>query len=203
MHPDPSDAEIIERVELILARPEYASVTGAKLTAADRLFRELLESLLELVVRFPVLRWLLVVVLAILAAGFLALFAGMVSRGLRGSDPRRGVASTGGGGAEYARLARHLAQEGQYLAGAHCLLLATLKATVSARLIRIQPRDTNRQICALLTESSLDPAIREELVTLIRETEAAWFGTRIEDADLFERWCVTHGRLKLLLGGGQ
>jgi hypothetical protein len=98
-------------------------------------------------------------------------------------------------GRDFAAEAHALAKRGETLEASHLMLLATLARMGRARIIELRPEDSNRRICTKLRDAKLPTPYGDELVRLIGETDAAWFGHRHGGDALYQRWRATYAAL--------
>lgn len=189
MKPPPQEQAIADMAREILQRPEYARHRnsrsewgGSVLEAAA----DFLQSLAELRVSSPGLYWCLLGGLLLLLALLVAhvtwvLRAALKPRPTERREPQEIET-------DFAERAQQLANRGQHLEAAHELLLASLRHAAHRRVLMLHPEHGNRRVCQELRQSALPRALRENLVSLIEETDATWFGHRGGGERLYQRW---------------
>jgi hypothetical protein len=200
--PDPglaSDARIRELTAEVLARDEYAKYRSLSAEALRELvewFSDALDWLPGLYVASPLLFWSVIALLALVNVLLITHIVWSVRSALRRSSAAQMAAADSGAGPDFVAEAERLASRGAHLEGAHRLLLATLAHAARTRVLELRPDDGNRTVCRKLRASALSPALQQQLVELIRRTEASWFGARENGAELYAAWLDVYGRLQ-------
>ena len=186
--PSPSDEEVRALAARILERAEYGAWRGRPRIVS------LLEWLTELWTRDPLLYWLLLGGLALVAALLLVHVAWAIRAALRMPAPAEARRPA----REEPRLAEEaegLAGEGRFLEAAQRLQLAVLERLLRARVVELARSDPNAILRRRLGAAPLPETERRELVTLIDRFERRWFRDRGEDPDLYAAWQALHARL--------
>ena len=191
-----SDLAVRERAAEILTRADYARYRAMP----AELLRELLELfaswmawLAELQERAPVLYFTLLLGMLALAALLLTHVIWSLRAALRMPDPVENVVTRSE--RDFVAEARALATGGDFLEASHRLLLASLAHAGRSRLVELKPNDGNRAVCQKLRNAALAPDLRQRWIELIGRTDALWFGTRAQNAELYAAWCAVYAQL--------
>ena len=195
--PDPSDAQVREAIQDVLARPEYATQLDPELRARvltwiARQLTRLLEALQALAGDSPALAYVLAAVGAVLSIGIVSLAVVALVRALRREPPGTLTIPPE---RDHAARAAERARQGAHLEAAHLYLLAALVWLADRRWIEPRPEYTNRALRALLVRAPLDARLRDDLVGLFSRTERARFRDGRADAELSGAWAATYARL--------
>lgn len=192
------DEEVRKLAHAILARDEYArfrpSPVDSGLLRLIEQLREWLDALPDLMTGAPVLYWSLLIGLMLAAVLLTVHIVWTIQQALRIQAPAP-VHAALSPTRDFAEEARSLAQRGAFLEASHRLLLASLAHAARARLLELQPQDSNPAVCRKLAQAPLPDALRGRLADLIARTDAAWFGHREQDRGLFEAWQSAHREL--------
>jgi hypothetical protein len=191
-----SDIELRERAAEILTRPEYARFR----TVPAELLRELLDLfsawlawLAELHERSPLLYFCVLFGLIALVAALSTHLVWSLRAALRMPPPEPEPAARGE--RDFVAEARGLAQSGDYLEASHRLLLASLAHAARSRLLELHPDDGNQAVRRKLHAAALEPDLKQRWSALIARTDALWFGSRAQNAELYEDWRGVYAEL--------
>ena len=200
MLPGLTDEQVRTTAVDILQRAPYArwrnSGTGmAVLEPLLRWLTGLNRWLLELSVRQPVLYWLLIGGLLLVATLMLVHVVWSVRVALSLPAPPAPRRSAAGGGPSLFAAAEALAAQGRYLEAAHRLQLATIEVLLTRRLISLSRFEPNRVLRGRLRSAALPEPERRALLALVDRLEARWFRDRANDAALYGDWYALHRRV--------
>jgi len=193
---DPSDERVREVAAQVLSRWEYRRWTADD-TAVGWVLHRLIDGyrwMVGLSVTNPPLFWLLMALLALVAAGLLAHVTWSVRRALAypsGMPAGPAPVETPSLPDEAARRAA----AGDHLEAARLMQLAVLQRLVRGGVIELAPADANRTLRRRLREAPLPEAPRRECLRLIDQLERAWFRDHTGDAGLYAAWRGLHERL--------
>lgn len=200
MLPALTDEQVRATAADILQRAPYARWRNSEAVIAVlepilRWLGRLNGWLLDLALRQPVLYWLLIGGLLLVAAVLLAHVAWSVRIALSLPAPPPARRDAAGGGPSLFAEAEALAARGRYLDAAHRLQLATIEVLLARRLISLSRFEPNRVLRARLRGAALPEPERRALLALVDRLEARWFRDRANDADLYGDWYALHRRL--------
>lgn len=181
----------------ILARPEYAQHRDQSAQYLRELFAwlgRLFDLLPDLYYSSPELYWLVLIGLAAVLVLLTVHMVRIVRSALRA--PELPPSASAKSERDFPAEARALAAQGAYLEASHRLLLGSLAQAARAGVIELKPDDGNRAVCDKIRRSQLPAELSAQLVALIQETDATWFGGRAQRADLYQAWSATYAQLR-------
>jgi hypothetical protein len=185
-----SDSAVRELAHNILARPEYAAVSGYQ-SKAEEWLRRFLQWIAKLEVlrgTSPLLYWLIVLGIAVVCVGLIAHVTWTVWLAMTAPEPASSNRASAANFRDLAQEAESLAASGRYLDAAHRLMLATYRTLAERSVIELRPDRPNRWIRAALRGSALAESLSIEIDTLVERTERRWFGDRSDDPEIYARW---------------
>jgi len=200
--PQPAELATVTELELraraaeILARPEYARFRALPvelLRQVLELFRAWIAWLAALHERAPVLYFSLLFGLTALAALLLTHVIWSLRAALRMPPPEPEPPAQGE--RDFVAEARALAHGGDFLEASHRLLLASLAHAARSRLLELHPDDGNQAVCRKLRAAALEPELKQRWTGLIARTDALWFGSRAQNAELYAQWRSVYAEL--------
>jgi hypothetical protein len=186
---DPSDERVREVAQQVLGRWEYRRWTAddTALGWILKKFASFYTWMIDLSVTDPLLFWLLMGALALVACALLAHVTWSVRRALAhpGGIPERPAP---GAAPSLRDEAARRAAAGDHLEAARLLQLAVLQRLVHGGLIELTQADANRTLRRRLQGAPLPDALRHECLRLIDQLERAWFRDRDDDPGLYAAW---------------
>ena len=191
-----SDLELRARAAEILARPEYArfrTIPAELLRELLDLFGDWLAWVTQLHERSPLLYFGLLFGLIALIAVLSTHLVWSLRAALRMPPPEPEPPARGE--RDFVAEARALAQSGDYLEASHRLLLASLAHAARSRLFELHPDDGNQAVCRKLRAAALEPGLKQRWSALIARTDALWFGSRAQNAELYAEWRGVYAEL--------
>jgi len=191
-----SDIELRARAAEILTRPEYARFRTLPVELLRQLidaFGTWMEWVSDLHERAPVLYFSLLLGLSALAALLLTHLIWSLRAALRTPPPEPEQPAQSG--RDFAAEARALAHGGDFLEASHRLLLASLAHAARSRLLELHPDDGNQAVCRKLHAAALEPELKQRWTELIVRTDALWFGSRAQNAELYAEWRSVYAQL--------
>jgi hypothetical protein len=195
--PEVSDSAVRELAQKILARPEYAAVTAYQSKLEDWLrdFLHAIEKLELLRGSAPLLYWLILFAIAMVAVGLIAHVTWTIWIAMTAPEPAPSKRAAGTTLPDFAREAESLAASGRHLEAAHQLMIASLRALASRSVIELRPDRSNSWIRDALRGSTLGENLAIEIDALIQRTERRWFGDRANDPEIYARWRLAFEQL--------
>jgi hypothetical protein len=192
----PGDERVREVAQQVLARWEYRRWTADD-TAYGWMLRKFIDFygwMIDLSFRDPLLFWLLMASLALVACALLAHVTWSVRRAL--AHPSGAPAGPDPVAAPSLRdEAARRAAAGDHLEAARLLQLAVLQRLVHGGVIELAQADANRTLRRRLQSAPLPDALRFDCLRLIDRLERAWFRDRVDDPGLYAAWHGLHERL--------
>ena len=143
----------------------------------------------------PLLYWMAVIALALVAGALLAHVAWSIRAALRAgvpADERAAVAPR----RDLVEEAARLASEGRFLDAARRLEHACLDALMAQGAIELARGDANRVLRRRLVDAPLPEPRRRELLGLLDRLESRLFRDPVEDAELYLGWRRFHAHLQ-------
>jgi hypothetical protein len=199
MLPALSDEQVRTTAVEILQRAPYTGWRNSEavLAALEPILRwlsHLNDWLLDLALQQPVLYWLLMGGLLLVAGLLLAHVLWSVRIALSMPAPAA-TPRVAAGGPSLVAEAEALAAQGRYLDAAHRLQLATIELLLTRRLIALSRFEPNRVLRSRLHGAALPDPERRALLALVDRLEARWFRDRANDAALYGDWYALHRRV--------
>jgi hypothetical protein len=194
---DLSDQQIRTLASEILSRDEYFRPGVAEEAWRAVLSRILgvLDSLEALRITSPLIYWIILGALLLVAVVLLAHLVWSVRLALRMPGPRAPERARPSGPG-FLEQAESLAREERFLEAARRVELGTLELLLRRRVIELSRSDPGRVLRERVRDSALPEAERSSLVALQRRLEAGLFRDQDADRSLYEAWLALHRRLE-------
>jgi len=193
--PDPSASAIRELARNILARREYGLVNDNPTPRWAQWLGRLLDRIAVLRVDSPVLYWLFIAVISLVAVAAIVQMVWTLRAALRARPPAPPSKSVEQAPDLIAEAGR-LAAAGRFLDAGHRLMIASFGLLAQRAVLELRPDCSNRWIRAALRESALGEALALEVGTLVERTERRWFGDRENEPGIYFDWCAVYQRLR-------
>jgi hypothetical protein len=189
-------SEILSRREFQLAdRLDIQGVLGKWLAT----LLSWISRLQVLHAKSPLLYWVMLVGLTIVAVALMTHIVLAVRAALRVPEPpaaaRRREAAP-----DLVARAESLAGAGRHLEAAHWLMIASFQALAEGAVIELRPDRSNAWIRAALMESTLPRGLSAEIASLVTRTEQRWFGDRADRPEIYLQWRSAFERLRASSG---
>lgn len=195
----PSDAEVRALAQEILAQADFArwrAWKGELPDAFTRWLAKLFGFLDGLQVSSPILFYLLLLALVLVACALLAHLVLSLRAALAASEPPPATVATSG--PDLVTEAHRLARAERFLEASHRLQLSCLELLVERRWIELHRHEANTTLRRRLRASALPEPERRGLLGLLDRLETAWFRDRLGDAALYRDWLTLHARVAAL-----